>query len=273
MEGGIMSEFEFVHDATTFNLQNALSLALCADLAYKDKTIIEEKVKGEWKFSGCQFIENRGDDTQLFVMSNNNVAIVAFRGSEPNIKDWGRNFTFPFDDGPFGGDVHSGFYSGVNNVWEMLTGAIKDFNGTGQKTLWFTGHSLGGALATLAVAKLREMNQSVSGLYTFGQPRVGDEIFADGFNSKFKSLSFRFVNNNDIVTRVPPSVLKFSHIGTFKYFNKDGKLKSDISYWERFYDRLHGRVENIFKTENKDFADGIKDHNMKNYIRLIGDAI
>ncbi len=93
-----MSEFKFVHDTTTFNLQNALSLALCADLAYEDKDVIEEKVKSKWKFSGCQFIENRVDDTQLFVMSNDNIVVVAFRGSELKIKDCGRNFTFPFVD-------------------------------------------------------------------------------------------------------------------------------------------------------------------------------
>ena len=33
----MMSEFKFVHNTTAFNLQNALSLALCADLAYEDR--------------------------------------------------------------------------------------------------------------------------------------------------------------------------------------------------------------------------------------------
>ncbi len=104
-----MSRFKFVHDTTTFNLQNALSLALCADLAYENKAVIEEKVKSEWKFSDCQFIENIDDDTQLFVMSNDNIVVVAFRGSEPILKDWGKNFDFPFVDGPFGGKVHKDF--------------------------------------------------------------------------------------------------------------------------------------------------------------------
>ncbi len=270
-----MSEFKFVHDTTDFNLQNALSLAICADLAYKDKTIIEEKVKGEWKFSGCQFIENRGDDTQLFVMSNDNIVVVAFRGSEPILKDWGKNFTFPFVDGPFGGKVHKGFYSGVSNVWDELITAIEDFKSSGEKSLWFTGHSLGGALATLAVARLRADGLPVDGLYTIGQPRVGGEVFSRNFSLEFKPYTFRLVNNNDIVTRVPPRALLFRHIGTFKYFNKDGDLVDDIIWWNRFIDRLSGRIESIFKNslKDKEFTDGIDDHDRQNYIRLIGNAI
>ncbi len=270
-----MSEFKFVHNTTTFNLQNALSLALCADLAYENETTIKEKVKSGWGFIDCEFIEKKDDDTQLFVMSNDNMVVVAFRGSEPNIKDWGKNFTFPFVDGPFGGKVHKGFYSGVSNVWDELITAIEDFKSSGEKSLWFTGHSLGGALATLSVARLLADGLPVDGLYTIGQPRVGDEVFARNFNLDFKPYTFRFVNNNDIVTRVPPRALLFRHIGTFKYFNKDGDLVDDIIWWNRFIDRLSGRVESVFKdsSKEKEFTDGINDHDRKNYIALIEKAI
>jgi hypothetical protein len=43
----------------------------------------------------------------------------------------------------------------------------------------------------------------VQGVYTFGQPRVGDKDFADALNAKLGSGIYRFVNDRDIVPRVP----------------------------------------------------------------------
>ena len=40
-------------------------------------------------------------------------------------------------------------------------------------SVWYTGHSLGGALASLATAQMRRQEVPVDGLYTFGQPRTG----------------------------------------------------------------------------------------------------
>ncbi|MCA9453043.1 MAG: hypothetical protein KC584_10520, partial [Nitrospira sp.] len=61
------------------------------------------------------------------------------------------------------------------------------------RTFWFTGHSLGAALATLAADRYGD----VQGLYTFGSPLVGDE----GFARDFYVSGYRFVNNNDVVAR------------------------------------------------------------------------
>jgi len=44
-----------------------------------------------------------------------------------------------------------------------------------------TGHSLGGAIATLAVAELISKGIQVDNLYTFGSPRVGDSNFISWF--------------------------------------------------------------------------------------------
>jgi triacylglycerol lipase len=129
--------------------------------------------------------------------------------------------------------------------------------------LWFTGHSLGAALATLAVAKLRyEEDKPVYGLYTFGQPRTGDRNFERTFNQDFKPRAFRFVNNNDVVPRVPPRELRYSHVGTFLCFDADGKLHSDISWWYRLLDSIKGNIEDFLKPG----TDGIRDHAMNNYL-------
>ena len=165
--------------------------------------------------------------------------------------------------------VHQGFYTALNTVWQKVERTISRFRANKPKSLWFEGHSLGAALATLAVARLRDQDLPVDGLYTFGQPRTGDRTFARNLNLDFKPYAFRIVNNNDIVTRAPPRGLKYSHIGTFKYFTESGELKGDISFWNRFLDRMRGRAEDIFEWG----SDGIKDHNMAEYRSLIEKAL
>jgi hypothetical protein len=77
-----------------------------------------------------------------------------------------------------------------------------------------TGHSLGGALATLS---LRFYDNSDIQLYTFGSPRVGDKKFANNTNIRFKKI-YRFENTFDIVTALPPQKVmtgfpEYKHVG------------------------------------------------------------
>lgn len=263
-----MSEFKFIHDTTAFNLQNAYSLAMAANLAYESEKGIESKVKKIWGFNDFKFFDSNG--TQAFVMANNNVIVVSFRGTEPNrIEDWLTDIDFNFVEGPLGGRVHDGFYTALSNVWQKIERTISLFRANKPKSLWFTGHSLGAAVAALAVAKLRDEDRPVDGLYTFGQPRTGDRTFARNFNLEFKPYAFRFVNNNDIVTRVPPRAMNFSHVGTFKYFTETKNLVDDIVWWNRFLDRVRGRIEDLLEWG----TDGIKDHSMEGYEKLVKKAL
>ncbi len=54
----------------------------------------------------------------------------------------------------------------------------------------------------------------MGGVYTFGSPLVGDRRFVDGFNSRVGNRSFRFVNDQDAVTRVPPPLVGYRHVNT-----------------------------------------------------------
>ncbi|KAK9054091.1 hypothetical protein SSX86_025168 [Deinandra increscens subsp. villosa] len=93
-----------------------------------------------------------------------------------------------------------------------------------------TGHSLGGALAVLFPAVLGyhkefELLEKLEGVYTFGQPRVGDSEFCDFMKNllgvESQERYFRFVYSNDIVPRIPfdhPDLL-FKHFGYCYYFN------------------------------------------------------
>ncbi|XP_073388688.1 triacylglycerol lipase OBL1 [Physcomitrium patens] len=92
--------------------------------------------------------------------------------------------------------------------------------------LFITGHSLGGALASLYATMLHytgqtEIASKIGAVYTFGQPRVGDQDFVNYANSKLKGKFFRVVYCNDVVPRVPfdDIVMAYKHIGDCNYFN------------------------------------------------------
>ncbi|GMI67257.1 hypothetical protein like AT5G67050 [Hibiscus trionum] len=89
-----------------------------------------------------------------------------------------------------------------------------------------TGHSLGGALAALFPAILfyhdeQFLVERMEGVYTFGQPRVGDDAFGDYMAKNLRNHGiqfFRYVYCNDMVPRVPFDGV-FKHFGTCVYYN------------------------------------------------------
>lgn len=103
-----------------------------------------------------------------------------------------------------------------------------------------TGHSLGGAIAALFPAILAvhgedELLDKLEGVYTFGQPRIGDEQFGEYMKEVVRKHGIkyeRFVYNNDIVPRVPfddKILFSYKHYGSCNYFNSlyKGKVKED----------------------------------------------
>jgi triacylglycerol lipase len=166
-----------------------------------------------------------------------------------------------------GGEIHAGFVKAADSVFLDIVCVLNEFCDKGQ-SVWFTGHSLGGALATLTTARLIANGITVNGLYTFGQPRVGDEGFAYHFNSNF-SPYFRIVNDGDVVSRVPTSQMGFSHAGDFYYLTAEGALTQDKSYWEQFWQNK-GRVLDDF-LELAVF--GLPEHSTNSYIEKLAGVL
>ena len=278
-----MFDFEFneIFDphVSEYRVENAYCLAQASRLAYEDHRDIEKTVKGHWGFNKFEFFDRR--ETQAFLAADDDKIIVVFRGTEPtNLADWFSDLDIDLVDGPVG-KLHHGFSRAYSFVAQDIEDAIAELRrvnvvdvaglkdrkraGPGSmQSLWFAGHSLGGALATVAVVdfKLRQ-DKPVRGVYTFGQPRVGDGDLARAFNAVFKQHAFRFVNNNDVVTRVPPRGKGYSHMGSVRYIDVNGKVRDDLSHWDRFLDRISGRLEDFQDVMRGNLMpDGIEDHSL-----------
>lgn len=253
--------FENFQSATArYQGDHAIALAHAASLAYRDAAE-GTATATQWGFSRNQFIDRR--ESQCLVMASNSAIVITFRGTEPGkLKDWMSDLDLQFVDGPFG-QVHNGFHLALAHIWDDLNDCVTAFQDQGQ-SLWLTGHSLGAALATLAAAHWRKRDKPVHGLYHFGAPRVGDRVFERTFNQDFGTRNFRFVNNADLVTRVPLRTMGFSHCGTPLCFDEKGKLTSDPGWWDAFLNRMQGRIEDLGSMGPAD----LKHHSIDRYVKL-----
>lgn len=131
-------------------------------------------------------------------------AALVFRGTIGRLFNWRFNLDMTPCAWPAGGRVHRGFKTILMGIWETIAAALK----TVDKPLFFTGHSLGGALATMA-ASLHPPHA----VYTFGAPRIGDAEFARNLAGV---AVFNVFNPRDIVTHLPPAgpFNRFVHAGT-----------------------------------------------------------
>lgn len=278
-----MEDFRFNHQAKTYDSQNALCLALAAKKAYEgaDSASQASAVKAAseaWGFKRFRAFSRFG--TQAFVMANDQVIITAFRGTEPKVvKDWLTDARARLAAGPKNlGQVHTGFSTALSAVYDQIKNTIiNEFQDNGQ-SLWFTGHSLGAALATLAARQIQlETNRFPQGIYTFGQPRTGDLNFAQSFDSELQSVTFRFVNHNDLVPHLPPDKLlnnklikdftppalrDFKHVGLLRYFDADGTLKDNASVWNSIKEGVRSAISDLGALAN----DAVSDHKMENYL-------
>lgn len=258
----------FDYEAIKYSPNNALALAYCAKWAYLNATLAEAEVFKELQANKFRFVDIAASETQAFIAGDDHKIIVSFRGTEPSkLRDILSDIRLDRVYGPLG-KVHAGFIQALDSAWREIASTIRKFQDNNQ-SIWFTGHSLGAALATLGVAKMIEFAYPVAGLYTFGQPRVGNQKFADAMNKEMAKRYFRFVNNNDVVTRVPLRSIGYADCGYFMYFDKNQILYDDLSIWNRLLDGIHGRVEAL----GEKGTDGINDHKMDVYIAGIAKNI
>lgn len=133
----------------------------------------------------------------------NETLVVAFRGTDiAQLADIWTDLDYGETETRVG-SVHSGFYDASKMLLGSVTAAIARRQ---PQHVWITGHSLGGAIATLTLWHLDNDGKRVNGLVTFGQPRVGDRRFTQHLNRHLGQRMLRVINEEDIVASLPPRI-------------------------------------------------------------------
>lgn len=161
-----------------------------------------------------------------FAIASNKANIIAFRGTQTQL-EWWRNIQATQKDytdpvtGDYYGKVHQGYFKIVREqISRSLIETVRQLDPT--IPCYITGHSLGGAVATLSAIEIAlnvpEIREQIQ-LYTYATPRIGDRDFAQA-HSQLIPNSYRIVNLSDSVPLVPPIEIKnkfttanYAHVG------------------------------------------------------------
>ena len=282
-------EWSFVPDVEGWSEVNALALGNLSLLAYSDWPDIE-RFLGKWHFPDSRLL-NKGQ-TQGFVARRDDAVFVSFRGTEPlSLAQWVEDVSYaPRSLLPnLPGLVHGGFAGLFDDVKDSMWNAVDELSSGNATRLFVTGHSMGGALAVLAAAELEfnleRKKSDVTAVYTYGQPRVGDPEFSAAYDAALKSVTFRYVNDLDVVPHVPPFRMpeaptfslptsavgllqdvahapaamqasigrfiegdRFAHVGQLLLFLPDGSITSDETAWQEREVIYSGSVAELLRT-------------------------
>lgn len=284
----------FSPQALKFEATNAAILAALAKAAYGDSAGAQVAAAsfGLTDFQWIQFNKPL-EDVYAFVAGGPEYVVIAFRGTDP--KDWNNwmtdlqatpaRFDWLFQGAAEVGDVHAGFGHALVDAWEKIESALDTVmpkvpagsdpanvaNAT-QRTLWLTGHSLGGGLAVMMGAAFSmwtdEVKRQVNGIYTFGQPRVGLNRFCGNYDHLLHDRTFRFVNKKDLVPRIPFRGWDYADIGQMIHFDSNNEPKLQSAEWNNFLSRNLESFSDFFDIITK-FRTGVNDHDMTTYEQLV----
>ena len=241
-------------------LGRALLFAELSMVSYNDE---DEARRAAEKigFSDTTFYDR--DGSQAFRFRNDHDCVIACRGTEPN--EWNdirADVNASAVLAETAGKVHRGFKTEVDDLWPMLETALMH----NEQPLHICGHSLGGAMATICAGRcfLSHIDTDPTELYTYGSPRVGDNRYINHVELRH----FRFVNNNDVVTRVPPPWMGYRHAGDMVYLNRFGDIKK-YNHIMRRRDRWRGFLGGLTKWK----IDHFSDHSIHRYITALVKAV
>lgn len=280
--------FSLRRDASKYwRPQSLFCLELCcrlfnfSRLAYLDQDDLNQfeftfaKSKMDWQL--IRIIKDSSSDTTALIFKGPHSLIVSFRGTVTtvNIKTDLAIQLVPCilscsSHQLESTQVHSGFLDAYKTVGGEIVTVLQELmiemGGSDQVQVYCTGHSLGGALATLAALDLTLQLDTTVVMYNFGSPRVGNHKFADFYNSQVPK-SFRIVNDGDVVVGGPKhggSIVpgqRYKHIGI--YVLLDGRGFGDIVLHPNMVERaLMAKLKRVPKR-----------HSMHSYKKRLGRSV
>jgi len=285
--------------AKSYSRDNGLWLMECCRLVYRKDRPPDEQPKQpsrqeifdhfglkETRFFDGHVQERNIKDAQAALIKGKGFVVLAFRGTL-GAGDLLADLDFKPTDWGGEGKVHEGFKKQFDAIWEQgdnLRAALDELKEE-DGPVFYTGHSLGASLATLAAATrfLDEKAVKPAALYTFGSPRAGTRGFAHAFPDDF--FHCRVVNDRDFVPTVPPRKFlltpDFHHVGIPHHIDHVGHLRRGKPGDDEdgfatpkgqvldHLNSLSGRFLEFVRTAGRSFAEKFTDHTPVNYTARI----
>lgn len=279
----------------TMNYSGANAYALadaCMSLALAKSDAFQEKA-GKWitkripsQEARYNSVERKGP--QALIATSDDAIVVVFHDSEDwPLRDWMSSPSNPMfspnnqltrfsarmdphvpplasEEWPIG-DLNQYLQMRFQPIWAEASSSLRTPR---RRSIFLTGHGLGGAYALLAALTLRSSDQIVHGVYTFGQPRVLGRSLAFWLNLDFGAHIFRVVNNNDLVTLCPLRRDGYGHAGTLVFFDEAGQVHSDSYWWFRLLSDFDESAENDLPRLLEVPPSGVRDHLIERYVEL-----
>lgn len=232
------------HRAINAYLMGYLSLKVyLSEWGTKRESRFQAKIKTSLLAQGFETVRTislqaPGVDTQLLIAANDDVIVICFRGTElmdgavKALKDSLSDINLgivPINHWYSGAAIHGGFHLALNRAWPSIVTQLKALRDNGQPVA-LTGHSLGGALATLCAYRMRKdagLKLKATMVYTFGSPRVGNAKWREAYAAAgLQARTFRYDNDNDPIPTFPPTALNkaWTHVGATYNINSAGTI-------------------------------------------------
>lgn len=250
-----------------------------------------------WKEAGFtpMLFLDVGMSTEFTLSFKDQTLFVGFRGSDDTEDFWDNvdirktkynppNTTLISGGGegkiaPDNAKVHRGFYNKLfgNEFFMFMTEQLFQgfFPNFPDYDIVMTGHSQGAAMATLygayLAARMPDLDITV---INFGSPRLVNEEWKDWALEELTNLAiFRFVNEEDFVTRLPSYSADYRHVGHLIY-----KFEEDDRQVKAYYQQLgEGEYDGVDDYEwGTDFnilnpIDAFTDHTDDDYkVKILG---
>lgn len=248
----------FNKEEINVSVNNAWWLSKASHLAYFPKTEIETQLS---RVALELYGVYSAHGTLGFIATGNGFAWLSFRGTRISEKDNLKN-NLDIRHNRLSGrvSVHEGFHRSLDYIWPEIAPALQELTGEGYK-LWYTGHSLGAAMATLAATRIEP-----AALYTFGSPRVGNRAFCQLLESV---KVYRFVNCCDAVPLLPPARMGFHHVGEEWFLTSCDELLNSPGRKQRLKQKMLGYLRfyklNPWLTREAVKFRSLADHIVMNY--------
>ena len=277
-----MAALPFHPHEAGFHRENALYLAHAADVAYRRSPEAEALLRLGLRATPFVHGVTR---TRGYVGVCDTHAVLGFRGSDPvTLPNWITDSIAPLTVvKPYDGRVHLGFATALEQSWDEICERLV---GLGERPLFVTGHSLGGALAKLAAHRLTRLGKAPRATYTFGAPRVGNRRFCE----QYVATVYRVVNRLDMIPEYPVAAQRTTSSGENRpvgagLLDAVKNLADDVFFYDHVQTLVHIGLDGCLTvggeahcwtttalaravaTRGASFHEGLTDHLVSNYIR------